>query len=272
MTLTDLQPFSQALRLHSGRAVMPTALDSAALRQLDAATRRQSFFSAETMFGNYLDQLKADVESILNPVTDQRADRITEQNPQGNVTTGLDPATAHLRAKQLLQRLGYAPAEGEQGTIKDLSSDARVNLVVKTNVELAQGAGAFIQGQDPAVLEAFPCWELYRLEDRKQERNWPARFRLCAQIVGDVDAARVLDQTGRMIARKDSPIWQALGDGLDGSDDTLGNPYPPFAFGSGMWTKNVAYDEAEQLGFVNLNTVVESNLPDDLAQLFGEAA
>jgi hypothetical protein len=39
-----------------------------------------------------------------------------------------------------------------------------------------------------------------------------------------------------------------------------------------MWTKNVAYDEAEQLGLVNLTTVVESQLPDDLAELFGRAA
>jgi hypothetical protein len=273
MTLADLQPFSEALKLHANRAVLPTLLDSAQLRQsLDAATRRQSFFSAETMFGNYLEQLKADVEDILNPQLEQREDRVTAENPQGNVTTGINPATARLRAKELLQRIGYSPAMGEAGTIKDLSSDARINLVIKTNTELAQGAGAFIQGQEPGVLEAFPCWELYRLEDRKTQRNWAARWRLCAQIVGDVDAARVQDQTGRMVARKDSPIWQALGDGADGSDDTLGNPYPPFAFNSGMWTRDVSYEEAEGLGLVNLQTRVESQLPDDLAQLFGRAA
>lgn len=270
MTLADLQPFAEALKLHQGKSVLPTLLNSAEIKQqLDAATRRQSFFSSQTMFENYLDQLKGDVESLINPTTEQRADRITPENPQGNVTTGLDPATARLRAKELLQRIGYAPAVGEAGTLKDLSSDRRINLVLKTNTELAQGAGAMIQGSDPAVLEAFPCWELYRLEDRKTHRDWSGRWRIAASVSGDVDAARVLDQSGRMVARKDSPIWDALGSGWD---DSLDNPFPPFAFNSGMWTKNVSYADAEALGLVNLQTVVSSPLPDDLAQLFGRAA
>jgi len=265
MTLSDLQPFSQALRFQQNRTVMPTALDTRGLQQLDAGVRRQSFFSAETMFTDYLDQLKADVESMINPTTGTRADGSA-------VTQGLDQPTARLRAKQLLQRIGYSPEEGEAGTLKDLSSDARINLVLKTNREMMQGAGAMLQANDPAVREAFPVQELYRLEGRKSQRDWKTRFRLCAQIVGDTDALRVLDETGRMMARLDSPIWQALGDGADGSNDTLGNPYPPFAYGSGMWTKLTPYDEAEALGFVDINTVVESTLPDDLAQLFGVAA
>lgn len=269
MTLAELMPFEEAMRSLAARGVLPTSLDSAGLRQLGAGFHRQNFTSAQTLLKDLLDQYKSDVGSILNPITTQRADRVTSENPQGNVTVGLDPATARLRAKELLQRIGYAPAIGEAGTIKDLSSDARINLVLKTNTELSQGVGALIQGSDPAVLEAFPCWELYRLESKKTERNWPTRWRVAAAISGDVDAARVLDQTGRMVARKDSPIWQALG---DYGDDSLGNPYPPFAFNSGMWTKDVRYADAEALGLVNINTVVESPLPDDLAQLFGVAA
>lgn len=270
--LDQLNPFASAMKSLGARGVLPTSLDSAGLRQLGAGFHRQNFTSAQTLLTDLLDQYKDDVGELLNPVTEQRADRITPENPQGNVTVGINPATARLRAKELLQRLGYEAAEGERGTLKDLASDRRINLVVKTNTELAQGAGAFLQGSDPAVLEAFPCWELYRLEDRKTERNWTGRWRIAAQLVGDVDAARVLDAEGRMIARKDSPIWQALGDGEGGYDDTLGNPYPPFAFGSGMWTRSIAFDEAEALGLVNLNTQIESPVPDDLAQLFKEAA
>jgi hypothetical protein len=39
---------------------------------------------------------------------------------------------------------------------------------------------------------------------------------------------------GRLIALKGSPIWQALANGAGGYQDTLGHPFPPFAFHSGM--------------------------------------
>jgi len=268
--LDQLMPFESALNQLRRQGVLPTHLGSADLAALGRSFHRDNFTSARTLLTDLLDQYKADVQSLLDPVITQRPDRVTPENPQGNVTTGLDPATARLRAKELLKELGYSPDPQERGTLKDLSSDARINLVIKTQTETKQGAGAYLQGADPAVLEAFPCWELYRLESKKTTRDWPSRFRLAAQIAGDTDAARVLDATGRMIARKDSPLWDELGS-QDNFDDGLQNPYPPFAFNSGMWTRNVAYDEAEQLGFVNLNTQIPPAALD-LENLFGVAA
>jgi hypothetical protein len=59
-----------------------------------------------------------------------------------------------------------------------------------------------------------------------------------------------------MIALKDDPIWDALGN-WTGEDengkevsDSLGNPYPPFAFNSGMWFKEVARPECYKLGLL----------------------
>lgn len=271
MTLAELRPFESAVQSLARRKALPTNLDSAGLRQLGAAWHRQNFVSAQNTISGVINDIKKAVESVVNPVTETRADRITPENPMGYVTTGMNPADARQAIRESLKEFGYSPDPDVRGTIKDLSSSARINLVVKTNTELSQGAGFAIKSNDPAVLEAFPCWELYRLEEKKVERNWATRWRLAAQVSGDVDAARVLEESGRMVARKDSPIWQALGDG-EGFDDTLGNPFPPFAFNSGMWTRDVSYDDAESLGLVNLNTKVESNLPDDLAQLFGVAA
>lgn len=275
MTLSDLQPFTAALTSHQSKTVLPTLLNSAEIKQqLDAATRRQSFFSAQTMFGNYLDQVKADVESIINPQTTQRADRVTPENPQGNVTEGMDSATARLRAKELLQRIGYSPAIGEQGTIKDLSSDARINLVIQTNRDVAQGAGWFIQGNDPAALDAFPAQELIRVidpRDPKNKRNWRARWEIAAAKAGDTDALRVLAGTGRMVARKDSPIWNEIGSSQN-FDDGLDNPFPPFAFNSGMDVQDISYTEAVALGLLKRGDTVRHSLPDDLSKLFGIAA
>jgi hypothetical protein len=271
MTLAEIHPFEAAIQSLRARKILPTSLDSAGLRELGAQFHRQNFTSSQTLLTDLLDKYKADVESIINPISMTRADRVTAANPEGSVNVGLDPAYARTQVKDLLQQLGYTPGEGEAGTIKDLSSDARINLVLKTNVELSQGAGHFIQANDPAVVEAFPAQELVRFEPRAVPRDWETRWRLCAAVVGDVAAARCLEESGRMVALKSSDIWQALGDGEDGSMDTLGNPFPPFAFNSGMWTQDVAYDDAVELGL--LADGDEANpAPLDLANLFGVAA
>ncbi len=74
----------------------------------------------------------------------------------------------------------------------------------------------------------------------------------------------MLETTGRMIARRDSPIWLALGE-LDGG---LGNPYPPFAFGSGMGVRDIAYSMAVQLQLVKPGEQIEPQALD-IQNLFG---
>ena len=172
----------------------------------------------------------------------------------------INDATARCNLKEAIIAAGYHPgtAHIEPDSPEDLLFDSRINLVIKTNVELSQGAGAMIQGNNPAVLEAFPCQEFIRFGQPKGAmRDWKARWTSAAANSGDTNAARVLAESGRMVARKGSPIWQALGDGAGGYEDTFGNPFPPFAFNSGMNVLDVDYDDAEQLGLVDINTKVQ---------------
>ena len=236
-------PFAEAVKYHAGRKPLPTSLSSAQLRALGAEFHRRNFTSARTLIEELLESYSRDVEKILNPV---RAERDTGQV----VTEGLNVAKAREQAKTLLESLGYEPDPDKRGTIEDLSSDRRINLVLETNVAVAQGQGRWLQGQDEVSLDTFPALELLRVEERKDPRDWPQRWRIAAAVAGDVDAARVLEFEGRMIARKDSGIWQALGDGAGGYTDTLGNPFEPFAFASGMGTLPVSHDEAEALGLI----------------------
>ena len=192
-----LHPFTQAVKLHGGRTVKPTQLTSAQLRDVAASVKRQSFFSAQTMLTDLLDQYKEDIGSIANPQTEQREDRITASNPQGNVTTGQNPAYARLNAKTLLASLDYTPEPGTEGTLQDLSSNARIDLVIRTNVELAMGGGRFIQRNNPDVIDEFPAQELFRLEARKKPREWDEIWKDAAETSGDEDAARVFEDTGR---------------------------------------------------------------------------
>ena len=53
---------------------------------------------------------------------------------------------------------------------------------------------------------------------------------------------------GDFVALKGSPIWQEIGNGAGGFRDTLGNPFPPFAFSSTMTWVPVDRDECAALG------------------------
>lgn len=263
--MTAALPFIEALEHLAAKDLLPTSLDSAGIRQLDAALRRQSIFSARTMLESYLNDIKTTVESLVNPV------QVAREGQEFTVTEGFNPATAREALRDQLRKLGYAPAEDEAGTIKDLSSNARLNLVVKTNTELAQGAGRFIQTNDEAVIDGFPAQELVRFEEKDTPRDWQQRWRIAASVANDPRAAAALELHGRMVALKSSDIWQQLGDGAGGYEDTLGNPYPPFAFNSGMWIESVAREDAIDLGLMTEDDVAEP-ADFDFASLFKEAA
>lgn len=249
MTLGSPTPFAEALARHDVRRVMPTHLSTADLQQLPDAIRRSSFCSARTVLADYLEQAKAAIRAVLNPTTEVRP----EDDPRAGqpFTEGKTIEQARADLREYLDSIGYEPDPQDAGTLRDLSSQARVDLVVRTNVGIAQGYGYWIQGQDPALLDQWPAAELFRAEGRGTERDWPERWLAAAQAVGDGDAVRMLQTHQRMIARKDSPVWQALGDGAGGFDsDALHNPYPPFAFNSGMDMRDIDREEAVDLGLL----------------------
>lgn len=237
--------FPEAIRHLISKKILPTDMSSVELRQLNGSIRRQSLFSARTTLEGYLEDIKTAVESLVNPKQEQR------EPGAPTVTTGMNPAEARSALRDSLKSRGYLAGE-DLGTIKDLASDARLNLVIKTNTELAQGAGHFVQQNlNDDVVDLYPALELVRFEDRKQPRDWETRWNLAAQVANDPAAAGVLERSGRMVALKSSGIWDALGDGAGGYMDTLGNPYPPFAFNSGMWTQDVSRADAEELGLLD---------------------
>lgn len=233
-----LEKFKEALQSRAVRSAMPTDLSSAELEQLPADVLERAVFSAKTMATGYLDALETQIRDLLEPGTAARAGQ-GELEGAFPFTAGTNKATARFELKKVWEALGYEPPLGKEGTIEDLSSDARIDLVLQTNVDMARGYGQWRQGQDEAVLDLWPCSELYRAEKRRVERDWLSRWRAAAAEVGDSDALKALP---RMIARKDSPIWEAL--------SRFKTPYPPFDFNSGMWTKDVSREEAVAFGIL----------------------
>jgi hypothetical protein len=240
-------PFDELLKSLQGRTALPTALNSAQMRALlsdlpgDIAQR--ALFVSTATNAWFLDQI-------------------------GGLTTDLasgetDFATSRLHAQAALRALGYQPDEDIAGTIQDLASEPRLNLVLGTQLDMVRGQGQFIQSNDEDIMDDWPARELFRLEDRKEPRNWPLRWKQAGAESGDGIAVRVLEESGRMVARKDSGIWQALGDGAGGYKDTLGQAWSPFAFNTGMWDRDVARKDALELGVIERDTKVKpQKIPD----------
>lgn len=138
--------------------------------------------------------------------------------------------------------------------IEQASFEEKLRVLHDTHFRMAVNEAYVADGTSNSnVVFQFPAWELVRVGGSilplgkttskggvvdDQENDWPSRW---------VAAGGELFE-GRMVALKDSPVWQALGDGAGGYEDTLGNPFPPFAFGSGYGIEQIRRAECLQLG------------------------
>ena len=125
------------------------------------------------------------------------------------------------------------------------ASEAKLDFVMKTQRRMAQSLGQ-LAAQTPGQIARYPAWRLVRGGTRRVPRDdWEARWLAAGNASGWQGACR-----DDLVALKDSPIWNALGDpGI--FRDAIGNPFPPFAFGSGMTWQRVSRDEAAELGLVD---------------------
>lgn len=224
MNLGNQSPFQQALAALRAKGSLPTSLSSKELAEIDAAIRERALFSARTVYASHLQEI---------------FDRVTDL-----VDGKTDPATVRLALKDSLDGIGYIPIQEDAGTIKDLRSDQRLNLVIETNTKMAHGYGDWMQGQD--TLDAYPAQELIRAEDRKEKRTWHERWRGAGgQIFAGMPPGQPIEDgfsEGRMIALKNDPIWETISE--------FGLPYPPFDYNSGIEVSDVSRAEAEELGLL----------------------
>ena len=202
--------------------LLPTTLGSEEIReQIAAAILRRSVFSARMESARYLARIR----------------EVCAQVSEGSI----NQATARARLLETLSQMGHSPLDG--GGLTNPASIRRLNLIVDTQRQMAASVSR-IQTQTPGTLAAYPAWELTRLVGKAVPReDWPARWRNAGESIGWEGALK-----DRFIALKTSPIWQALGDGAGGFRDTLGNPYPPFAYSSGMAWVAVDRETCERLG------------------------
>jgi hypothetical protein len=231
-----LRPFIEGFLRLMSRRLLPTALASRdiALR-LDAQLKRDAVFSARVENARVLQRIRDVVARVVRGATpESQASR-----DAGTAPLVLSPADAKLQILRQLQATGYQPDPRDIGTIKDLTSDKRLDLIVETNEATQHGQGRWVASQDPDTLDAFPAWELVRISPALEPRDWRTRWMIAGgQTFG-----------GRMIALKNAPVWEGLGSSRLFAD-ALDNPFPPFAFNSGMDVRDVSRRECEALGVI----------------------
>jgi hypothetical protein len=114
---------------------------------------------------------------------------------------------------------------GDAGTIKDITSQRRLDLIFDTQTRQAQDYGYWRQGQDPDVLDAFPAQRLVRERDVKEPRDWHQQFE------------------GEARLKSDLAYWTLV-------NQDFGVPWGPWGWGCGHDVEDVDRQEAEELGLL----------------------
>ncbi|MBQ4385667.1 MAG: hypothetical protein II823_07110 [Kiritimatiellae bacterium] len=191
------------------KALVTSDIGSEQWNSIQAGLRDRAFFSARVAEVRFLDAMRSRIAESLS----------------GN----LSQSEFRKAVREMLTHGSYDAGEN-RGTIKDLMTKARLDLIFDTNRKMAQGYVQHLQATTDGALAAFPAYELLRAEPRKMPRNWPAIWQ---QKGGTL-------YQGRMIAPKTDPIWTRI--------SRFGLPYPPFDYNSGMDIFSVSRSECLALG------------------------
>lgn len=231
MPSLTIQPIRNAVALQAGRKAMPTAMGSYELETLPAEIRLRAMFSA-----------KVEDERVLGAMGDRLHDRLAQVRRDGRL---VDRGVFIEEMRDIIRESGYRrPQDVKLGSLEDLKSRKRLALIFDMNVAQARGYARHLNDMDPDALDAEPCYELVRGQERVEHRDWPriwqaagGRFYGGSGANEDYPAA-----PGRMIAVKTDPIWTEI--------SRFEVPWPPFDWGSGMVLEGIGRDEAETLGVI----------------------
>lgn len=229
-----IAPLAEAVEKINRRTPVGSALRSAEWEKMPLALRERSQFSAG------VEEVR-----VMHTVQDGLRKLVGSLRNEKGVYTDRSKVIAEIG--KVAEASGLTPRdEALRGTIQDITSERRAELIVDTQTQMTYGHTNWKAGQDRDMLEAFPAQELIRVEERLVKRDWGdsanGRWLQAARAVGDNDAIRIWGESGRMIALKTSRIWESL--------SRFGTPWPPFDFNSGMGVEDVSREEALALGLI----------------------
>lgn len=214
------------------KALVGSGLDSSGWSTIQAGIRDRAFFSSQVNQAKILYAMRKNVSDLVGG--------------------GKSPSEVRRDLRAYLDSIGYDAGE-RRGTIKDLMTKARLDVMMKTNADQAKGYASHLRATTAGAILAFPAYELIRVQQRKMPRDWHARWIKAANAVGWDGVAK---DTDRMIALKTSPVWAEL--------SVFGNPFPPFDYNSGMGIRDIAKSVCREIGLLGKDEQPEIPPPPDL--------
>ena len=228
-------PFREALEKIGARGVIGAKLNSGEWGALPVALRERAFFSSQIESARFLQRARDSLTEFLSGA------RETVVSPSGKEAIALATGSRQEFVKQMQ---AFAIAEGmgpvapeDAGTIKDIRSQQRLELIHDVQTRQAQDFGYWQQGQDPDVLEAFPAQRFIRVLEVQQERDSHAPYE------------------GQVALKSDLDFWLRL-------NEDFGVPWGPWGWGCGHDVEDVDRAEAEGLGLIEPGAAVEPVVKD----------
>lgn len=235
-SFTTDRPLQDAVRQVSRRTPVGAALSSREWELVRAEIRMRAMFSAQVENEHLLLEMKQRLQS-----------RIELAKRDGRT---MDRGVFIEEMREELSKAGYRRGYAKRGSLQDLKSTRRLSLIFDMNVAQAQGYARWKADMTPEGLENEPCYELIRVMERTERRDWPRIWNDAGgEFFGEAGANEDYPEApGRMIAAKNDPIWTRI--------SRFGTPWPPFDWGSGMGLRGIDRDEAENLGVVDADDEV----------------
>ena len=236
--------WDEAVRRLTDRTPVAARLASRAWADVPLQLRDRAFFSSRVDSVNLLQSMRADLATALREARDNTGRLVDRDN-------------FIVRAREIAAREGVDTTGGDPnliGGLRDIHSSRRLSVVYDTNRDMAEEWARTRADLEPGALDAFPAWTFVRTTPRAQPRPagfWSGRWRRAGAAVSWAGALR----SPRM-ALKTSPVWSALG-----ALGPFGNPFPPYAWGSGWGREDVSRDEAEREGLLEPDEIVEPETP-----------
>lgn len=231
MKIVKPAQFKEAVAKLGGRSPVGSKLTSEEWARVPLALRERAFFSATIENAQFLQRSK---ELLGDTLTSARE---TLTLPDGTNTTALKVGG---RAKFVEEARRFAIAEGmgpldpkDIGSIKDIRSESRLNLIYDVQTSAAYEFGGWKQGLDPDVLDEFPAQRFIRESEVKEPRDLHQFHEGEVHLKSDID------------------FWTGI-------NRDFGVPWGPWGWGCGHGVEDVDRGEAEALGLIAPGQAVES--------------
>ncbi len=236
--------FFDAIKRLGSKKPIAKKLSSKQWAAMPTQIRERAYFTANVESMKFLNRSKKMMQDYLAGA------RETVTTPDGRRVSALKKTSRKdfiFEMQKLAKQTGLGeimpPGEDLSRDLitrtKDIASETRLKLIFDTQTQQAQSYGYYKQGQDPAILDAYPAQRFIRAEQRK--------------------VPRPLHKSNRNEVRRkdDMEFWLRMNDQSIGG---FGVPFGPWGFNSGMDVEDVRRDEAIRMGLIDKN---EQVLPPD---------